>query len=105
AGRTTAIAVHPTIAGTIYVGAAGGGAWKTTDGGSSWASLTDSITDLFVGALAIAPSSPNIIYLGTGEGNTGTPGIGLLKSTDGGATWQFPASVIASSFYKISVLL
>lgn len=103
AGRMTAIAVHPTIPGTVYAGAAGGGVWKTTDGGASWLSLTDSITDLFVGALAVAPSSPNILYLGTGEGNTRTPGIGLLKSTDGGASWQFPASVIASSFFKISV--
>lgn len=103
AGRMTAIAVHPTIPGTLYAGAAGGGVWKTTDGGGSWVPLTDSITDLFVGALAIAPSSPNIIYLGTGEGNTFTPGIGLLKSTDGGNTWQFPTSVIAKSFYKISV--
>jgi photosystem II stability/assembly factor-like uncharacterized protein len=109
AGRMSAIAVHPTIPGTIYAGAAGGGVWKTTDGGNSWTPLTESITDLFVGALAIAPSSPNVIYVGTGEGNTGTPGIGLLKSTDGGTTWQFPPPIpvpfpsFGLSFYKISV--
>jgi photosystem II stability/assembly factor-like uncharacterized protein len=109
AGRMTAIAVHPTIAGTIYVGAAGGGVWKTTNGGNSWTPLTESITDLFVGAVAIARSSPNVIYVGTGEGNTGTPGIGLLKSTDGGTSWLFPAPIPVTfrsfglSFYKISV--
>ena len=106
AGRMTAIAVHPTISGTIYAGAAGGGVWKSTDSGVSWVPLTDSITDLSVGALAIAPSSPNTIYLGTGEGNQngdGIPGIGLLKSTDGGQTWQFPSSVVATNFSKISV--
>ncbi len=106
AGRMTAIAVHPTIAGTAYAGAAGGGVWRTTDGGASWTVLTDSITDLAVGALAIAPSSSNTIYLGTGEVNSNVdaiPGIGFLKSTDGGQTWQFPASVISRGFSRISV--
>jgi photosystem II stability/assembly factor-like uncharacterized protein len=102
----TAIAVHPTAMGTVYAGAADGGVWKTTNGGTSWVPLTDSIADLSVGALALAPSSPNIIYLGTGEGGSAgdfVPGIGLLKSTDGGATWGFPASVVATRFNRISV--
>ncbi len=106
AGRMTAIAVHPGIAGTVYVGAAGGGVWNITDGGASWTVLTDSITNLSVGALTIAPSSSNTIYLGTGEANSNgdsIPGIGFLKSTDGGQTWQFPSSVISRAFSKISV--
>jgi photosystem II stability/assembly factor-like uncharacterized protein len=106
AGRMTAVAVHPTVAGTVFVGAAGGGVWKSTSGGASWACLTDSLNDLSVGALAISPSSPDTIYVGTGEGNTnadGIPGIGLLKSTDGGQTWLFPQSVIATNFCRISV--
>lgn len=103
AGRLASIAVHPTLAGTIFAGAAGGGLWKSPDGGVSWTPLTESINDLFVGAVAIAPSSPNIIYLGTGEGNTGTPGIGVLKSIDGGNNWQFPSTVLARNFYKILV--
>lgn len=106
AGRMTAIAPHPTVSGTLLVGAAGGGVWKTTDGGTLWTPLTDSINDLSVGALAIAPSSPNMVYLGSGEGGYAIdfiPGIGLLTSTDGGTTWAMPASVIATTFYRISV--
>jgi photosystem II stability/assembly factor-like uncharacterized protein len=105
AGRISAIAPHPTTIGTVYLGAADGGLWKTTNGGVSWTPLTDFINDLSVGAVAVAPSSPNVIYLGTGEGDAGDtpPGIGLLKSTDGGATWLFPTSVITSGFLSISV--
>src|SRR6185503_16859559 len=101
AGRINTIAVHPTVTGTVYVGANSGGVWKTTDGGETWRNLTDSINNLNVGAVAVAPSSPNIIYVGTGSEHSG--GIGLLKSTDGGETWQFPSSVIANRFFRISV--
>ncbi len=101
AGRVTSIAPHPTIMGTVYVGADAGGVWKTTDGGTTWVNLTDSISNLLVGAVALAPSSPNIVYLGTGS-EKGS-GIGLLKSVDGGATWLFPRSVIATRFFRISV--
>lgn len=106
AGRAIAIAAHPTTPGTIYIGAADGGVWKTTDGGSFWAPLTDSLNDLSVGALAVAPSSPNIVYLGTGEGGYAidfVPGIGFLKSTDSGNSWILPSSVIATKFYRILV--
>src|ERR1044071_1065937 len=57
AGRATAIAFHPTDPNTVYIGAAGGGVWKTTDNGSSWTPLTDFINDLSVGAVAVAPLS------------------------------------------------
>src|SRR5262249_10460955 len=106
AGRATAIATDPTMAGTIYLGTADGGVWKTTDDGNTWTPLTDSINDLAVGAIAVAPSSPNIIYLGTGEGGYAqdfVPGIGLLKSMDAGASWGLASSVIATKFYRISV--
>lgn len=105
AGRMTSLAPHPTLAGTVYVGAAGGGVWKTENGGATWRPLTEDLADLSVGALALAPSSPNTIYLGTGEGGFGNfiPGIGLLTSNDGGATWSLPVTVIARSFFRISV--
>ncbi len=99
-GRITALAAHPTDANTIYIAAAGGGVWKTADGGSSWTPLTDTQSTLFMGALALAlaPSSPDVIYAGTGEANMGPSkaknfrdniyyGRGVLKSTDGGTTW------------------
>src|SRR5262249_21828921 len=89
-GRIAAIAAHPTDPNTIYIAAAGGGVWKTTDGGTSWIPLTDSQHTLFMGAIALAPSDPNIIYAGTGEATNSSLsfyGRGVLKSTDGGATW------------------
>src|SRR5689334_22639395 len=101
AGRINSIAVHPTATGTVYVGANSGGLWKTTDGRETWRNLTDSINNLNVGAIALAPSSPNIIYVGTGSEHTS--GIGLLKSIDGGETWQFPATVLSGRFSRISV--
>lgn len=106
AGRMTALAFDPTSPATAYAGAAGGGLWKTTDSGGTWAPLTDGLSDLSVGAVAVAPSSPGTVYLGTGEGGYAIdfiPGIGILKSTDGGATWNLPSSVIATTFYRISV--
>src|SRR5947209_14408671 len=56
AGRVNAIAVDPIDSRTIYAGAAGGGVWKSSDGGATWSAITDDIPDLAVGALAVAPS-------------------------------------------------
>jgi photosystem II stability/assembly factor-like uncharacterized protein len=98
-GRVTGLAADPTDANTLYVAAAGGGVWKTTDGGVTWAPRTDDQATLFMGAIALAPSDPQIIYAGTGEANMGPSkvresrdniyyGRGVLKSTDGGASWS-----------------
>jgi hypothetical protein len=104
AGRMSRVAPHPTIAGTVLAGAAGGGVWKTTNSGATWTPLTDQIPNLKVGAVAYAPSQPSTIYVGSGEGDMrDVPGIGLIWSNDGGATWQFPSSVIAEHFFAISV--
>lgn len=91
-GRVTALAVDPSDASgdTVYLAAAQGGVWKTTNGGDSWTPLTDDQASLSMGALALAPSDPNVIYAGTGEPNSGLDnyyGAGVLKSTDGGASW------------------
>ncbi|HYC61803.1 MAG TPA: IPT/TIG domain-containing protein [Thermoanaerobaculia bacterium] len=106
AGRAVAIALHPTVIDTAIVGAAGGGAWRTTDRGVTWTPLTETIPNLSVGAVAYAPSNPTRVYLGTGEGGYAgdfIPGIGLLTSNDGGTTWNLPSSVLASMFYRIAV--
>jgi photosystem II stability/assembly factor-like uncharacterized protein len=98
-GRITAVAADPTNVNTIYIAAAGGGVWKTTDGGTTWKPLTDGQPIQFMGAIALAPSNPNVIYAGTGEANLGPSklaiardniyyGLGVLKSTDGGTTWS-----------------
>lgn len=93
AGRVTALAIDPNDAtgNTIYLGAAEGGLWGTTDGGQSWTPLTDFQPSLAVGSIALDPStSPTTIYVGTGEENFNGDayfGAGVLKSTDGGKTW------------------
>ncbi len=88
-GRINAIAFHPTDPNTIFVGAPAGGCWKTTNGGQTWTCLTDDLPSLGISAIAIDPVNPNVIYLGTGDGDASdTYSIGVLKSTDGGQTWN-----------------
>src|SRR5258705_584010 len=76
---------------TYYSGAVAGGVWKTTDGGANWTPLCDKARISSIGALAVAPSDHNVVYVGTGEaavrGNT-TYGTGVFKSIDGGKTWE-----------------
>ncbi len=90
AGRVNAIAIDPRDNNTVYIGAAEGGVWKTTDGGANWRPLTDDQPSLAMGALAIDPANPDTVYAGTGEENFALDsyyGAGILKSTDAGATW------------------
>ena len=108
AGRMTALAPHPATDGTLLAGAASGGLWKTTDHGLSWRPLTDGLTDLSVGAVSYAPSNPEVVYIGSGEAGLGSffvPGIGLLRSSDGGETWFLPqpGEVVAEQFFALSV--
>ena len=89
-GRITGVAADPTNPLVDYIAAAGGGVWKTTNGGTSWVPLTDTQSTLFMGAIAVAPSNGQVIYAGTGESNNSVDsfyGRGILVSQDGGATW------------------
>jgi len=93
-GRVTALAPHPTNPNILYLGAAQGGVWKTTNALSPspiWTPLTDQQASLAVGAIAVDPNNGDIIYVGTGESNYSCDsyfGAGILKSTNGGATWS-----------------
>ncbi len=92
AGRSLAVAGHPDLKQTYYFGATGGGVWKTEDGGENWRSVSDNtFGSSSVGAITIAPSDPNVVYVGMGEtdirGNI-SPGDGMYKTTDGGHTWS-----------------
>ena len=89
AGRTTGIVFDPANINVIYASFSGGGLWKTTDGGSNWSAMTESLGTLSVGALAMDPNNSSTIYLGLGDAFDGT-GIGMVKSTDGGVTWSAP---------------
>ena len=84
AGRVTAVAPHPTVSTTIYLGADNGGIWRTTDDGLSWTPLTDGIPVPAVQSLAIDPVDPRLIYATTIQRTYGTR---WLRSTDGGDTW------------------
>ncbi len=106
-GRVKSLAVHPTNADIVYAGAASGGVWKSTDGGQSWHALWDSQESLAIGSLALAPSAPNTIYVGTGEWTPGWgpsyPGAGLYVSTDAGATWTRREGVQARRIARVLV--
>ncbi|GAC1639217.1 MAG: hypothetical protein NVS9B14_20280 [Candidatus Acidiferrum sp.] len=84
-GRVTSVAGIPGDSSTFYIGTPGGGVWKTTDGGQVWKPIFDSQRVASIGAVAVSPSNPSIVYVGTGEQ---TPGNGIYKSTDAGATWS-----------------
>jgi photosystem II stability/assembly factor-like uncharacterized protein len=90
AGRLNFVRIHPTDPNTIFVGAPAGGLWKSTDGGATWSTNTDHLSQV-IGCtdLAIDPNNPDIMYLATGDGDGGdTYTIGILKSIDGGTTWN-----------------
>ncbi|MBI4491752.1 MAG: hypothetical protein HY690_03055, partial [Chloroflexi bacterium] len=96
-GRVTAVAVVD--ANTVYIGAASGGVWKTTDGGTTWTPLTDTQPSLAIGALALDPTNPSVVYAGLGEQNNSGDsyyGFGVLKSTDAGASWTLANPAIFS---------
>src|ERR1700682_4579024 len=84
AGRVTAVA-GAADPNTYYFGTPGGGVWKTTDGGQVWHPIFDKDRIASIGALGIAPSDSNVLYVGTGEQ---TRGNGVYRSTDAGATWK-----------------
>ncbi len=90
-GRVTTVAGVTSLPRTFYFGASGGGVWKTTSGGRKWENVSDGYFKTgSIGAIAVAPSDPNVVYVGTGSaaprGNV-SPGIGVYKTTNGGETW------------------
>jgi photosystem II stability/assembly factor-like uncharacterized protein len=88
-GRVRNIVVNPANPSQIYVAMAGGGVWKTNDSGTNWTPITESLGSLSTGWLEMDPATPSTLYLGLGDPFDGT-GVGLVKSTDGGATWSAP---------------
>ncbi len=106
-GRVTAVAGVAQQAFTFYFGSTGGGVWKTTDAGTSWANISDGFFECgSVGAVAVAPSDPNVLYVGTGSadprGNV-SAGCGIYKSTDAGSTWGFSGLPDAGQIGKIEI--
>jgi photosystem II stability/assembly factor-like uncharacterized protein len=108
-GRTLSIAINPVNTNTVWIGAASGGLWKTTNGGfgpSGWTQINTGYPTMAVSSIVINPLNPDIMYIGTGEvgggykfRQIGTPGarttygMGILKSTDAGVSWNLTSLV------------
>ena len=91
-GRARGVAIHPSNPDIVYIGAASGGIWKTTDGGQSWTDKSGDLNMITFGSIAIDPANPDIIYAGSGEAAWLIPynmysGDGLYKSVDAGEHW------------------
>ncbi|MFK7771336.1 MAG: T9SS type A sorting domain-containing protein [Saprospiraceae bacterium] len=105
-GRLNMVRFEPGNPSTMYVGAPDGGLWKSTNGGTSWATTTDFLGVIGVSDLAIDPGNTQIMYLATGDLEGDRRSIGVLKSTDGGSTWNTTGLTwTAIDNYKISKLL
>lgn len=98
-GRLNSLAIDPNNPSIIYVGSSSGGVWKSTNGGSSWTNISPLIPLLSIADIKISPSNSQILFILTGDGDpdpsednahaqTEVSSIGILKSTDGGATWH-----------------
>src|SRR5579883_2324402 len=91
-GRTFGVSGHASQPDTFYMGSVGGGVWKTENSGHTWNPISDQGIPIgSIGAIAVAPSDHNVIYVGTGEPDIRSQnsyGIGMFKSTDGGKTWS-----------------
>jgi photosystem II stability/assembly factor-like uncharacterized protein len=91
-GRAVAVSGMPGDGTTFYFGAVDGGVWKTTNAGTTWKPIFDGQPVASIGALAVAPSTSKVIYVGTGETDIRSDlasGTGVYKSTDGGETWKY----------------
>ena len=91
AGRVLTVTGVENEPNTYYFGAVGGGVWKTIDAGLTWSPIFDSSPIGSIGAIAVAPSDPKVIYVGTGEADMRSDmsiGAGMFRTTDGGKTWQ-----------------
>ncbi|MBI2954590.1 MAG: DUF11 domain-containing protein [Chloroflexi bacterium] len=102
-GRISALAIRSSAPYTMYVGAAQGGIWISSTLTSNWIPKTDQLPSLAIGAIALAPSNEDVVYVGTGEGSLSGDsyyGNGILKSTDGGNTF---AQVSGSFFNQVSI--
>ena len=109
-GRVRAIALQPTKGGgeNIFIGAAGGGIYKSENGGLNWSANNDFAPSMAVTSIVVDPSNSSILYASTGEGvavsTIGIPGAGIYKSTDGGSTWDQLPSTNNDQFYWVNKL-
>ncbi len=105
-GRITAIDAVISNPNSLFVGSASGGVWKSENGGSSWKPVFDDQPTQNIGALAIQQSDPNVIWVGTGEGNPRNSmslGMGIFKSSDNGVTWDHMGLSNTKTIHRIKI--
>jgi photosystem II stability/assembly factor-like uncharacterized protein len=106
-GRVTQLAIHPTIGNVLVAAAAGGGVWRTDNGGTTWRALMSLQPTLTMGAVAFAPSNPQVIYAASGEDadgwNPAWGGVGVYRSNDGGSHWTICTGIPSTAFSAIAV--
>ena len=105
-GRVTSIAVPHNEPEVIYVGTASGGLWKSTSAGVTWDATFDDQPTQSIGAVALSPLNPDLVWVGTGEGNprnSHTSGRGVFKSLDGGMTWSFMGLAGTRNVHRILI--
>src|SRR6266571_5617591 len=108
-GRVTAVVVDPTNSNKVYLGTAQGGVWRSLDGGTNWTSIFDNAQSLAIGAIALAPSAPTTLYVGTGETNRCGDcffGVGLYRIDNADTTATLvgpinPQQTINTLTYKV----
>lgn len=105
-GRSVAVTGVPGFPERFYFGAVGGGVWRSDNAGRTWRPIFDAQPVASIGAIAVAPSNPNIIYVGSGEADIRSDlqqGNGMYKSTDAGATWQRIGLAESRAIGRISI--
>src|SRR5579872_5819935 len=106
-GRSYAVAGNAAQPDTFYMGSVGGGVWKTENSGRTWFPISDQGIPIgSIGAIAVAPSNANVVYVGTGEPDIRSQhsyGIGMFKSTDAGKTWTHIGLDATSQIGRIAV--
>jgi photosystem II stability/assembly factor-like uncharacterized protein len=107
-GRVTGVAIHPTNPDIVYFTAASGGVWKSTNAGADFVPIAENLATMAMGAIEVSVHNPDHIWVGTGEANGSAdsyPGIGIVRSTDAGATWSAPMCTAAKNIAKLRVHL
>ncbi|MEM7573469.1 MAG: hypothetical protein AAF433_11235 [Bacteroidota bacterium] len=105
-GRVTAIDVNPRNTDIIFAGTASGGVWRSTNGGINWEPIFDEQRILSIGAVAVSDANPNIIWVGTGEGNprnSANYGGGIFRSLDGGDSWEMMGLEATRTIHRIHI--
>jgi len=106
-GRVRALVVDPRNTNVLYAGGVSGGVWKSTDAGGSWVPLTETFANVGVSAIVIDPRDSNVLYVGTGEfiatrfSDSPLNGVGILKTTDAGATWRLLRATINNADFQV----